>query len=406
MPSSARKRRGVAAVFVMILLPVLLGAAAFAVDAGFIYNCRAQMQNAADSAALAGASALHLDHEEVRRRASAYASKNLVANIPVSLLPEDIEIGHWERETGNFSPASGGPTDLRANAVRVVGRRSGIPLFFARIFGKSSTDVAREAIALCDAGHCYGIWGLNGIDGVGSITTDSYVSALGPYGPGNMDQNGDLCSNRDIGLRGNVDIHGDVMHGVDYECILRGGSHSIWGTVGPTGDLEAPPVDVSDAWDENDNGAIGLTDQGHEPLVDGKLVLRSTDNLTLAPGTYLFHGASMTGQATLTVTGPTVIYVDEDAKFTGGGIQNVTQDPKNLLIYATCDELDLKGAAGFYGAVVAPDTEVTLVGTSDYFGMIIADTVRINGDVNVHVDETLVAMLLDETKPAIPVLVK
>lgn len=43
---------------VAILLVVLLGCAAFAIDIGHLYVARAELQRAADSAALAGASGL------------------------------------------------------------------------------------------------------------------------------------------------------------------------------------------------------------------------------------------------------------------------------------------------------------------------------------------------------------
>src|SRR5579871_5981243 len=56
--SGREPRRGLMAVLTAILLVFLLGCVAFAVDLGYIIAARAQMQNAADSAALAGASQL------------------------------------------------------------------------------------------------------------------------------------------------------------------------------------------------------------------------------------------------------------------------------------------------------------------------------------------------------------
>ena len=41
--------------------------------------------------------------------------------------------------------------------------------------------------------------------------------------------------------------------------------------------------------------------------------------------------ATMVGQSTMTIGGPTVIYIDGDGTLTGGGLLNVTQDPKNLI---------------------------------------------------------------------------
>ncbi len=51
-------QRGTTAVLVVVTIPVLLGMAALTIDVGYIYNLRAQVQNTADAAALAGASAV------------------------------------------------------------------------------------------------------------------------------------------------------------------------------------------------------------------------------------------------------------------------------------------------------------------------------------------------------------
>jgi hypothetical protein len=74
---------------------------------------------------------------------------------------------------------------------------------------------------------------------------------------------------------------------------------------------EPPDADASVAWFNNDNGTIVLTDYGRDPWVGDPLRLIEDDNLTLSPGTYYFSDVRMVGQATLTVTGSTAIYVDE-----------------------------------------------------------------------------------------------
>ena len=77
-----------------------------------------------------------------------------------------------------------------ADAVRVVGVRFGIPLFFAVIMGNTHTDVSREAIAQFSPA-CGGIWGLQGIDVPGNIVTDSYDSIDGPYSVATGGEEGD-----------------------------------------------------------------------------------------------------------------------------------------------------------------------------------------------------------------------
>jgi hypothetical protein len=132
--------------------------------------------------------------------------------------------------------------------------------------------------------------------------------------------------------------------------------------------------------------------------------LGSFDNLTLQPGDYYFTSVDMAGSATITVTGPTRIYISGPANFAGGGFINSSQDPHDLTIYSTGSTMSLTGTAGFAGAVIAPETDITLVGDSEYYGTIIGRTVDIQGNSIVHVDESIVYELLGGTR--IPVLVE
>ena len=157
----------------------------------------------------------------------------------------------------------------------------------------------------------------------------------------------------------------------------------------------------------NDNASIGLTNKGRDPF-DGSpwdLVVTGNDGLTLPEGTFYFTSALIDGQATVTITGPTVIYISGPATFTGGGLINVTQDPKNLIIYSTGTTMTVDGSAGFYGGIVAPNAEVNLTGTSEYFGTIIARVLNMFGNTTIHVDEQL-AFSLTGVDPKLPLLVQ
>ena len=58
MKTPPQDQRGAVAVLVALMLPVLTGAAAFAIDLAYVHVVRSEMQNDADAAALAGARAL------------------------------------------------------------------------------------------------------------------------------------------------------------------------------------------------------------------------------------------------------------------------------------------------------------------------------------------------------------
>lgn len=392
--SKSSRRRGLVAVQVAVVISVLLGAAALTIDVGHIYNARLDMQSAVDASALAGASGLLDSQGAVISRALHFASENFVANDRVKPEETVMTIGFWEGTQGRFYPATGAEL-VEPNAVRVRGARKGLSLFFAPILGVRTTNIERVATAVYGAGRCAGIWGLDGITGDGDIWTDSYDSSKSAYGAGNIRANGDICSNRDIDLYGGVQIYGDAMYGPGYDLTTAGSSYEIWGSVDEHCCVEEVPYfDMATAAITNDNAMIGLTERGRDPYggTEWDLAVSGNDNLTIAGGTFYATSVLIEGQATITVTGPTTLYVSGLANFTGGGIINATQDPKNLTIYVGAGPTVVSGNAGFYGALIAPESTVHLVGTSDLYGMIMAGILDVDGNAMIHVDESLIPM--------------
>jgi len=151
--SNRRAERGAVLVWVALLVVVLLACVALAVDIGFLYVTRAQLQNAADAGALAAMAAIR-DGEsktDAREQAVAVAESNEAAGANVQLDPEtDVVFGTYSSEEQHFEPG-GYFTD--ATAAKVIARRTGdspagpVPLFFAHIFGRSVADVVAEGVA-------------------------------------------------------------------------------------------------------------------------------------------------------------------------------------------------------------------------------------------------------------------
>lgn len=153
------RKRGAVVVNVAILLVVLLGFAALTVDVGVMYNTRADLQRAADAAALAAASRLtefggEDPAEKARQTALEYVNSNPVFGKTLTLdLESDVTLGRavYDEETGEYDFT---PTDVLPEAVRVRVRHTGsspngsVPLFFARIFGKEDTNMWASALAI------------------------------------------------------------------------------------------------------------------------------------------------------------------------------------------------------------------------------------------------------------------
>ncbi|MFH0980600.1 MAG: pilus assembly protein TadG-related protein [Planctomycetota bacterium] len=149
------RARAVVAVQVAVMMTVLIGFAALAIDVGYLYETKGRLQNAADAAALAGAAALISD-DGVDPAASisavrAYGALNQAAGQAVSFLIDDIRIGRIDDPFDATSPFIS-VIDDTTNTVWVTAARreadgNGVALFFAAIFGRHTTTVTASAAA-------------------------------------------------------------------------------------------------------------------------------------------------------------------------------------------------------------------------------------------------------------------
>jgi hypothetical protein len=168
-----KEQQGVTVVMVALLIPILIGVAALAIDIGHLLVVRNELQNAADAGCLAGARFLYVDAgEAVNLGANEIAHRAAIANrsekLPVEVHWDggnagDVERGHWSFAARTFTPNDNdayvalwdvSAEELDAdpnfiNAVRVRTRRQNVPAasFFARIFGYEHFFVGAEAIA-------------------------------------------------------------------------------------------------------------------------------------------------------------------------------------------------------------------------------------------------------------------
>lgn len=171
---SMKKRRGAVAVFAVVMMVVIIGFGALTLDVGAMYNTRCDLQNAADSAAMASASAyatpamlqirqsknVSAATSEVFNNISTTASQYSLLHRSLGRTETKLESGDVVRgyldlnqldaEIDTAAPASS------FNAVRILLRRDSqsqngaLELTFAAIFGKNDTDVTASATAAFD----------------------------------------------------------------------------------------------------------------------------------------------------------------------------------------------------------------------------------------------------------------
>ncbi|MDX6560812.1 MAG: hypothetical protein QOD65_626 [Gaiellales bacterium] len=135
----ARGERGQILVVVVLALVALLGIAAFAVDVGYAYYAKRQLQSATDAAALAGAQDLPVAATAIST-ATSYASANTPANLT------GLQFTYQTKCTSTAVLASGCNAATNPNALVVLGTGE-TDTWFAKVFGIDHFNVSAHANA-------------------------------------------------------------------------------------------------------------------------------------------------------------------------------------------------------------------------------------------------------------------
>lgn len=135
----------------------LIGMLAFSVDIGYLLKKRAELQRAADAAALAAVRDLvpdtngHQNLDKVRTTLRTYAAQNVSDVSGFEVLDSDITIGRFDPETvySGFAILNDGMLDtVRVTLRRDASANSPVQLFFGGIFGIVRSDVSATATAI------------------------------------------------------------------------------------------------------------------------------------------------------------------------------------------------------------------------------------------------------------------
>jgi hypothetical protein len=155
------------------------------------------------------------------------------------------------------------------------------------------------------------------------------------------------------------------------------------GTAGTSTEYRISSIDGSGA------ATNVLTIQGDVTLIvtapAGSQAIRLTGN----SGISIASGASLK------------IYTAGDVDITGNGVANggttlaTANQPANFQIWGTStsttsdQRIDIKGNGVLSGVVYAPNGDVGIVGNADVMGSMVAEKIRVTGDVSFHYDESL-----------------
>lgn len=159
--------RGAVAVTVAIVIVVLFGLAALALDISNAMIARNELQNVADASALAGARQLSViyqnpsllppgtsytnytlsDTSPIISAATTVALKNQARQVAITINTNDIVIGVWDSAARTLTPSLLGPTGVRVTARRDGNVNGPVATWLAGIMGINSMDVVATATA-------------------------------------------------------------------------------------------------------------------------------------------------------------------------------------------------------------------------------------------------------------------
>lgn len=148
-------RRSAVIVWTVASSAVILGFSALAVDVGYTYHVKAQLQRTADAAAMAAASQMggttDPSHADALRLAQEYAAKNKIGDKTPLISESDVVMGRAVPDGDKWEFVEGAtPYDSVKVSVKLTkGSPNGaVPLFFGSALGQPDVELAASAIAM------------------------------------------------------------------------------------------------------------------------------------------------------------------------------------------------------------------------------------------------------------------
>lgn len=266
LAKSARqsKRRGGIAPLTCVLLVAILGMVAFAVDISWMILTHSELQNAADSAAHAGASKLadnfvlhslptQSSNNKATLRAAAvtaakaaaqsYAAYHAAGGINLTLPASDVDVG-YTNAAGAFTSYSTNTNNF-PNTVKVVMRRdtsanTPLSLFFAPVLGTSDINLTATASATLYTGTANSFKVGTANSGIMPVTYD--VNDWNNFIASGKDKAG--VANKDASGNPILQVYGTVKDKGNFGLLSLNDSHVGASTISSWIHDGVPPSDI------------------------------------------------------------------------------------------------------------------------------------------------------------------
>jgi Flp pilus assembly protein TadG len=316
------RRGGFVSVWVAVTLAAVLALVGLTLDTSHAYTVGRELQNAADSAALAAASKLSTSFSAAQTAAVSAAADNHAAGVSVQVANSDVVEGNYNSSTGVFAANTTPYNAVKVSARRTTGSAGGaVNMFFGGLVGLSTVNITRTAVAFSGGGGTSIAAGVILLDPSSSASLNmSGGGALTVGGSGGAiyvnsgSASAVQMSNGATITAANLDIVGDdSVSGSTINATVNTGQKSI---TDPLAAL-AEPTKTTDLGSLNLYNAstqtVGTGDQTAVYYYSGGISVNGGSHLTLNGGTYILGTYGLTVAAGTLTANNCMFY------FTGSG---------------------------------------------------------------------------------------
>ncbi len=196
--NSKQNRAGSALVLSVLVIVILFGMMAFAMDIGYLTMLKSETYSAVDAGSLAAASTLSKGRDAAKTAMYDFLSRNGVdaqSSANHDKVQVDLEFGSWDAKTKAFTTTD---DQSKTDAVRVTAQLLQVDSFFGRMMGKNSYVVRASAIAVSAAPMDIMLV----LDLSGSMSNHGRIAALQHAAPKFVDAIQAIGGSHQIGVMG------------------------------------------------------------------------------------------------------------------------------------------------------------------------------------------------------------
>jgi Flp pilus assembly protein TadG len=365
---SARRRRGVAIIYIVVMMIVLLGFCSLAVDLGHVQACKTELENAIDAAARAAAANVAGGVTAVQTAAAAMAANNTCDGTPVTINSvNNVVFLNWPSTTPLTGSARSSANAIQVNASYPVA------LMFAQAFGFPTCVVhAKSTAEAVTSAPNYQILSLGQFDFNGG-KTDSWNSASGNYSSGVAANQGSIAADGYITFNSPSVCNGNIYY---YGTMDNNGGTCTGSEIHLASALTA-------ATPTTPGGATSL----------GYITVNDGTTTTLTAGTYSCTGVLINATGTLAINaagGVVNLYVTGYFSSNGGSVTVTGNKAANFHLYITnASGIQLDSPCSMYAVIDMPLASLNLNTGTTVYGSVVADYIELDTGSYIHFDQAL-----------------